>query len=686
MRRQPVPSSRSGPAPRRVAASERVPRLVLRFGVTTALCLGLAAAAILLVTRHLNTVEAQRSFAQQARVLTHAVLAGQLRAADLARPVPPARRRSLDALFERRLLEHGVLLVAVARPDGLVTYATDHRLIGRRLAAAGRVSEALADTITTDVTTAVEPRSRERVKALRSYVPIRTAGGRTGVALIVEDYRSVDALVDRLTIAVAVVLELVLLVLLAVLVPVLARTSRRLRRQVRQIELHAYQDALTGLPNRLRLAQLVEEAAARPDGGPAAVLLFDLDAFREINDTLGHASGDLLLRELAGRLRARLDDESVLARLGADTFGVLVPDCDEVDARATARLIEEVVAGVTEIGSLPLALYASVGVALFPDHGTDAETLLRRADVARHEAKQARSGVAVYEPERDTHDAARLALVGELRQAVEEGELRLVYQPQLELATGRIVGLEALVRWPHPTRGLLPPSEFVPLAVKTGLIRGLTRHVLATALAQCAEWRAAGSDVRVAVNLTMTDLLDRELPRTVARLLGETKLKPQALELEITETTVMADPARAREVLGRLKAMGVRVAIDDFGTGYSSFDHVTTLPVDALKIDKSFVLAMTRSDRDRTVVRCVLDLARNLAIETVAEGVETEDALLMLRAHGCQLVQGFLIGRPLPAREVGPLLDRLDRAGRNGNGGPPRTPVGSGTADAPALR
>ena len=669
-----------------------MPRLVLRFGVTTALCLGVAAAAILLVTRHLQTVEAQRSFAQQARVLTHSVLAGQLRDADLARPVPSARRLRLDALFERRLLEHGVLLVAVARPDGLVTYATDHRLIGRRLAAAGRVGDALSDTITTDVTTAVEPRTGERVKALRSYVPIRTTGGRTGVALIVEDYRSVDALVDRMTLAVAVVLEIVLLVLLAVLVPVLARAGRRLRRQVRQIEQHAYEDALTGLPNRLRLAQLVDETAARPDGGPAAVLLFDLDAFRDVNDTLGHATGDLLLRELADRLRARLGEEIVLARLGADAFGVLAPDCDEVDARAVAREIEEVVGGLTEVGGLPLALYASVGVALLPQHGTDAETLLRRADIARHEAKQARSGLAVYEPESDTHDAGRLALVGELRRAVAEGELRLVYQPQLELASGRVVGLEALVRWPHPTRGILAPSEFVPLAIKTGLIRGLTRHVLASALAQCAEWRAAGADVRVAVNLTMTDLLDRELPRTVARLLGETKLEPQALELELTETTIMADPVRARQVLDRLKAMGVRLAIDDFGTGYSSFDHVTALPVDALKIDKSFVLAMTRSDRDRTVVRCVLDLARNLAIEAVAEGVEDEETLLMLRAHGCDVVQGFLVGRPVPAREVGPLLERLvppAQARRNGSGNgnaahawPPRR-RGSSGARAP---
>ena len=648
-------TARSGPRRERAAvdpASSRIPRLVLRFVVVTAICFGLASAAIVLVTRHLNTVAAQESVARQADTLANAALVPELRPGDLEGKVVGARRAELDAALRRRLLSDSVLAAAVAGPNGMVTYATDRSLVGKRLPHADLSRKALEGTISSEVTT-MPTVAGEQAKALGVYVPITIEGERVGSALIVEDYGPVEDLVGNARFAVTAILEVALLLLFAVLIPILHRATRQLRGQVRQIEWQAYTDPLTELPNRVRFSDSLDQRCGRD--GAFAVLIADLDGFRAINDTLGHERGDELLVEVAGRLRAELEPGITVARLGSDEFGFLA-DGEAAQALALAGVLSRTLEEPIVLGDVPITLELSTGIALAPAHGRDPAGLLRRAEVAMAHAKETRVGTAVYDPERDARDPAELALIGELRSAIESEQLVLHFQPQVEIATGTITCLEALVRWQHPTRGLLPPGAFVPLAEKTALVRLLTVEVLRQALLQCGAWRAAGYDVRVAVNVTMPDLLQPDFPRELVRMMVRAGVDPEALELEITETTLMTDPDRARATLQRLAKMGVRLAVDDFGTGYSSFERVIDLPVHALKIDRSFVQRMERSHADRTMVRCVLDLARNLGLTTVAEGVETEETFQQLRALGCDDAQGFLIQRPAPADELEALL------------------------------
>ena len=386
------------------------------------------------------------------------------------------------------------------------------------------------------------------------------------------------------------------------------------------------------------------------------MLLLDVDRFKEVNDALGHERGDLLLQELGSRLHALCDGE-VVARLGGDEFAILHSGGTADEAWALADRIHTALEQPFDLNGFSLEAAASIGVAAYPEHGDDADALVQHADVAMYVAKAAHDGTSVYDAEQDTNDAARLALAGELRRAIEAGELVVYYQPKADLSTGRIVGVEALVRWQHPTRGFIPPDQFVPIAERTGLIKPLSRYVLATALRQCRDWSASGLDLHVAVNLTIPDLLDVELPDRIGALLDETGVAPEQLELEITESTILADPTRVRLILDRLNAVGLSLAIDDFGTGYSSLAYLKRLPVSTIKIDRSFVMDMLESDSDAAIVRSTVELARNLGLRVVAEGVETEAAWELLREQGCTLAQGYLIGKPMPAQELRALLE-----------------------------
>jgi diguanylate cyclase (GGDEF)-like protein len=387
------------------------------------------------------------------------------------------------------------------------------------------------------------------------------------------------------------------------------------------------------------------------------VILLDLDNFKEVNDALGHELGDDLLRAAAERLEALCADETV-ARLGGDEFAVLLPSGGIEAASAFAERIHETLDRPFEVGGVPLEIGASAGIALLGEHGADADTLLQHADVAMYVAKAAHSGTALYDPAEDTNDAERLALAGELRRAIEEQQLTVHYQPKADLVSGEIVGVEALVRWIHPERGFIPPDRFISLAERTGLIKPLSRFVVGSAVEQCAAWAAEGLDVHVAVNLTIPDLLDLELPDRIGELLERTGVPAGKLELEVTESTILADPFRVRHVIDRLKELGVGFAIDDFGTGYSSLAYLKQLPVQTLKIDRSFVLDMLESESDAAIVRATIDLARNLGLRIVAEGVETEAMWDALRDQGATLAQGYLISKPLPAAELAPLLQR----------------------------
>ncbi|MCU1484137.1 MAG: putative Diguanylate cyclase/phosphodiesterase [Actinomycetia bacterium] len=430
---------------------------------------------------------------------------------------------------------------------------------------------------------------------------------------------------------------------------------QQLRAEVADKEHQALHDALTGLPNRMlfqeRVAQALDEA--RDGDAKVAVMLLDLDRFKEVNDTLGHHNGDLLLQEIGDRLRRILRAGDMVARLGGDEFAVLLPDlAGEEAAVAAAEGIRHALERPFAIAEVNLDVGCSVGVAIWPDHGEDATILLQRADVAMYSAKESQRGVDVYDPDNDTYSLERLALVGELRTAIERGDLAVHYQPKADVATGRLLGMEALVRWNHPRHGLVPPEEIIAIAEQTGLIRPLTLWVLNQALRQCRQWRRDGRPFDVAVNLSIRNILDTELPADVLRLLTDLGLPASSLTFEITETAIMNDPVRTVAVLGRLRSMGVRLAIDDFGTGYSSFSHLRRLPVDEIKIDKSFVQHLATDQSDLVIVRSIVDLGRNLGLRVVAEGVEDEAAWRELANLGCDVIQGYILTRPLAPAQL----------------------------------
>jgi len=416
----------------------------------------------------------------------------------------------------------------------------------------------------------------------------------------------------------------------------------------------ALHDALTGLPNRALLhARVAAALGAAPDAPrPLALLLLDLDHFKEINDTFGHERGDGLLCEVADRLRHVVRAGDTVARLGGDEFVVLLPGADADGAARVATDIRAALDAPLRVAGQVLRVGASVGIALGPAHGADGTTLLRRADVAMYAAKRGRTGHAVYDPAQDGHSPERLALVGALRAAIEEGALTLHYQPQADLASGRVCGVEALVRWPHPERGLIPPDAFIPLAEQTGLIGPLTDWVLAEAVRQGRAWQRAGLLLDVSANLSMWNLHDPALPARVAGLLREHDLPPAWLRLELTESALMADPERVLDVLTRLAGLGVRLAVDDFGSGYSSLAYLKTLPVDALKIDKGFVRAMATDERDAAIVASTVGLGHALGLRVVAEGIEDRAAWDALAAIGCNVAQGYYLSRPLPAEAL----------------------------------
>jgi diguanylate cyclase (GGDEF)-like protein len=631
------------------------PRLVLRFAVCTCVALALAAGAILMVVRHLVTVQAEHAATAQARVVASSALRGSLAASDFQQPVAATRRGQLDRLFGAGVLDDGVLLVELYGPDATVTYSTDHRLIGRRSnSQLSHVREALAGTVRGDAT---EIPNGTR-KSLRTYVPVAVSGGVGAVALF-QDYAPIASAAASTFLPTAGVFEAVLILLFVTLIPLLRRVTVRLRRQMEEIQHRALYDQLTGLPNRNLFRDRVDQAilTARRNGESAAVMFLDIDHFKEINDTLGHEAGDLLLQGLATRLRDQMRANETLARLGGDEFAILCSGSAD-DAILLAERLHASLQQPFVVCDLPLEIAISVGVATFPEHGDDTDTVLRHSDVAMYLAKQAHAGTAVYDEDQDSHDAARLALAGELRRAIEEEQLVLHFQPKAELETGCVVGVEALVRWVHPERGFIPPNDFIPIAERTGLIKPLSRYVVAAALRQCSAWREEGLDLHVAVNLTIPDLLDLELPDLIERLLTETGVRPDQLELEITESTILADPFRVRQVLTRLNELGLRLAIDDFGTGYSSLAYLKRLPVQTIKIDRSFVMDMCENPNDATIVRSTIELGRNLGLAVVAEGVETQEAWDALRRHGCTLAQGYLISKPLPADELGALLSQ----------------------------
>jgi diguanylate cyclase (GGDEF)-like protein/PAS domain S-box-containing protein len=434
---------------------------------------------------------------------------------------------------------------------------------------------------------------------------------------------------------------------------------KRLEERLRHQALH---DALTNLPNRTLLYDRLEQAirSAHRNHSSCALLLLDLDRFKEINDTFGHHCGDLLLQEMSLRLQRALRQSDTIARLGGDEFAVLLPHTDEAGAVHAAEKLQKALSEPIELEGdpvgTPVDVQASIGAAVYPRDGEDADTLMRRADVAMYLAKRVDQNCSLYDANRDPYSPTRLALISALRHAIDNDLLDLYYQPKVDLKSGRILGVEALARWPHPQFGFIPPDQFIPLAEHTGLIRPLTLWVLDRALAQCRAWQDAGLDLSVAVNLSARNLRDPDLVSAISGSLQAWGVEAGRLVVELTESVVMSDPDHATEVLGRLHDMGVQIAMDDFGTGYSSLAYLKRLPVDEIKIDKSFVLDLADNDEDCFIVRSVADLGHSLGLDVLAEGVENQQSVRLLAMMGCDLAQGYHFGRPVPARELTTLL------------------------------
>ena len=436
----------------------------------------------------------------------------------------------------------------------------------------------------------------------------------------------------------------------------LARTTLTLRevRSLGEARRQARTDDLTNLPNR---RALLEELAEAESIGPSyALLLIDLDRFKEINDSFGHPVGDRLLRMVGARLSRVLDEEARLSRMGGDEFAVLLRGADGPTATRVAREMNAVLRDTFVLDGMPMHIEASIGISLAPTHGSTPALLLQRADLAMYKAKRAGIGCAIYEPGEAGDARNRRQTLEELRTALVTGQLVVHFQPKLELATGRVVGAEALVRWQHPTRGLLYPDGFLPLAEQAGLMRDIAREVLGQSLRAVRSWREAGHDLHVAVNLSVSDLQDTALPAQVRALLDAHDVPARALVLEITENVLMADAARSQLVLTDLRALGVRLAVDDYGTGYSSLSYLHELPVDELKLDRSFVTHLSTDRRAAAIVRSTVQLAHDLGMVMLAEGVEDAQVLDSLTAWRCDLAQGYHIARPMAPELFEPWL------------------------------
>jgi diguanylate cyclase (GGDEF)-like protein len=637
-------SRRSRRSTRHGRRREREPRLVLRFALCTALGLGLAAAAILVLVRHVYTEHAERQAIDRARFAADVVLTRRLRAGDLRGPLTAARRKQLARMFDATVLSHGTSSATLYDARGSVTFGT---AVGAT--APSPPHEALAG----HVVSRVEPTPSGRT--LRTFLPVALAGER-GVLALDQDYGSIAAAARKSSLVVAGVLEALLLFLFVVLLPVLTRAAARIRNQISELDHAATHDELTGLPNRRGFRRELDRVTG-PEVGEGALLVADLECFHEMNDTLGSDAGDALLQQVAARLESELPEFDVVARLGEDEFAVLcrAEGADGIE-RAAAQL-HGTLARPFVVNGVRLGIDARVGAAVVPGPGLDADTILRRAGVALSVAKERRTPLEVYDPTHDAADIARLELTSELRDALAGNELVVYYQPQADLGTRAVRGIEALVRWDHPRRGLLPAADFIPLAERTGLITDLGRFVLASAAEQWHELDARGIRFDVAVNLAAVDLLDIRLPGEIARLLDMHRLPPEYLVLEITERTLLHDERRTEQVLARLHEIGVRLAIDDYGTGYSSLNYLRRLRVQQVKLDRSFVSELPGDPSCEAIIRSTVELAHTLDATVIAEGVETREQWQSLAELGCDIAQGYFVGRPMPAGDLTSLVD-----------------------------
>lgn len=620
------------------------PHLVGRFMLVTVTGLTLAGVGIAIVVDHALARQSQRQAVARAQAFADAVLDRRLRATDLRPGLPAARRHEL------------AVLVAPSRlgPDSLgATLFSGSRIVvstappGLPNVGASRVASARAGNTISFVD------HGRHGPVLRTLLPLRLGETGNGVLELDQDYRVIAGPARHNAWIVAAILEGLLAGLCLLLLPMLAGAARRLRRHVTVLDHLASHDELTGLLNRAGFYRSLEEMLAT--GSRGAVVLVDIDAFHEINDTIGSEHGDRILSAVAGRL-ATLHRVSRPARLGEDEFALLCDGLDEPGLPDFLHALDEALAEPFETNGIQLAIAVSTGTAFYPAHGGDSHSLLRHASTALSHARDDRLPTAVYTPEQERRDVSRLSFAAELRHAGRSDQLVVHYQPQVTLASGRITAVEALIRWQHPTRGLLSAAKFIEAAERSGLTGEIGRYVLATSSSQWRCWRDLGIDLDIAVNLSTVDLLDLSLPGTITALLIEHEMPADRLVVEITERTLLHGEYQSSKVLQQLDRIGVRLSIDDYGTGYSSLAVLRRLPIRQVKIDKSFVDGLPNDRDNDQIVRSTVQLAHTLGAATVAEGVETTQQLAHLTALGCDAAQGYLVGRPCEADEITSLL------------------------------
>ncbi len=590
-------------------------------------------------------------------------------------PLSPERTAELDATLSTALPNNGVVRLKIWNRQHWLVYSDNDALRKRWFPGNDLLERSFDGEVTSEITDLSAPEEfeeRDFGELLAVYVPLRVdedgrlnanEGEIVGSFEIYLPYAPIAAAIADDTRELYLALALGLGVLYLGLFGLVSRASRRIRRQSEENLHQATHDALTDLPNRRQYLEHLDESI-RSDGAAGlrtATLLVDLDRFKELNDAIGHASGDRLLCLIGERLVAGLGEQALVARLGGDEFAVMFPHLDgRADEVELGQQVLDLLDDTFGIEGLELDVHASVGVAVAPDHGVDGATLMRHADVAMYVAKRTRSGVEVYAEADDVFNAERLELAAEVRRAVDQHELVVFLQPKVDVATHRTKGVEALVRWQHPERGLLGPGDFLPVVESTELITPLTLEVLDLALAALSELLERGHDLTVAVNLAAASLSDLELPSLVADALVRHGVSADHLELEITETSLLGDPGRVLRVLNALSEMGITLSVDDFGTGYASLAYLTELPVDVVKIDQSFIRDLS-DPHNLAVTRYSIELSRTLGLVTVAEGVEDPLTLDTLHGLGCDLVQGYHFSRPLPLAELVVWLDGRDQ-------------------------
>jgi diguanylate cyclase (GGDEF)-like protein len=648
-------------------ARPRLPRLgfVGTFALLSATAVGLLGIALAQVETAHERSSATSDAASSAQLLVQVGLQPHIDPSDLTTGLPPETIAALDSAFQAGLTDGQLVRIKLWSADGEVLYSDQHELIGQRFPIDGDLQEGLDGELTAEVShldKAENVDERQFGELLEVYVPVKLGTEHEGAFEIYVPWAPIARQITSNTRRLLLVLAGGLLLLWAVLFRIVMGASRRIRRDRDELARRAEEnhrlamfDHLTGLPNRLLFFDRVTQAvsAAGREGSGVGVLLLDLHRFKEVNDTLGHERGDELLRQVGPRLQGVLRASDSVARLGGDEFGIALAGLNTLsEGEDVARKLTDALDTPFVLDGIDIALGGSIGIARYPDHGDDPDQLLRRAEVAMYVAKAARAPYESYSLEQDTYSTDRLALVAELRRAIDEGDLALAYQPMIDLERGVIIGVEALLRWSHASQGPIGPDVFIPLAEHSGLIGRITTYVLEAAATQAQAWREAGLDLTVSVNLSVRDLQRPGLAAAIGATLERHELPAARLQLEITEGSVMDQPDRALATLQELAGVGVGLSVDDFGTGYSSLAYLQRLPVNELKIDRSFVLGLAGSSSDGEIVRSTVSLGHNLGLSIVAEGVEDERSLAFLRDVGCDIAQGFFIARPMPADAV----------------------------------